>query len=252
MKQSIVNQMEVKRFPSRVELGKAVAADVAACMKTLLSQKETISVVFASAPSQNEFLEALSADVNIEWDRIICFHLDEYVGLPEKASQSFSFFLQDKLFNQRKPKQFHAINGMNRSADECERYSQLLKRYPLDIACIGIGENGHIAFNDPHIADFKDPLAVKSVTLDEMSRKQQVHDGCFETLADVPSEAITLTIPAILSASSIFCTVPGIRKREAVRQTLYGPIDIQCPASVLRLAEYFKIYLDHESYSSVL
>jgi glucosamine-6-phosphate deaminase len=252
MNQSIVSQMEVWHYPSRKELGKSVAEGVASCMKTLLTQKETISVAFASAPSQNEFLDALRADTSIQWGRIVCFHLDEYIGLSEEAPQSFSNFLRKKLFNLRVPKQFHAINGMNNSADECERYSQLLQAHPLDIACIGIGENGHIAFNDPHAADFKDPLAVKVVKLDEASRMQQVHDVCFETYEQVPSEAVTLTIPTILSASLIFCTVPGKRKRDAVRKTLYGPIDVQCPASLLRQAKCFKIYLDDESYSTVL
>jgi glucosamine-6-phosphate deaminase len=210
----------------------------------------TLSIAFASAPSQNEFLEALRKDTSIPWERIVCFHLDEYRGLSEKSLQSFSYFLRDKLFNLRKPKQFFVINGLKDSTDECLRYSLLLKAYPLDIACIGIGENGHIAFNDPHTAEFKDTLAAKVVRLDEMSRKQQVHDGCFESFELVPTEAITLTISTILSAASIFCTVPGIRKREAVRKTLYGPIDVQCPASFLRLAKSFRIYLDNESYST--
>jgi glucosamine-6-phosphate deaminase len=249
MEATTMNQLTVLHYTSRLEMGKAVAADVAAKIKELLEQKSSIAVVFASAPSQNEFLDALQEDESIPWERIVCFHLDEYVGLPADAPQSFSLFLKEKLFNSRKPKQFNVINGLNDPKDECTRYSELLASYSIDIACIGIGENGHIAFNDPHVADFNDPLRVKSVMLDETSRVQQVNDGCFDVLDNVPVEAITLTIPTILSASSIFCTVPGERKSKAVQETLYGPVDIRYPATALRKAASCRIYLDEESAS---
>jgi glucosamine-6-phosphate deaminase len=244
-----INRMTVSVHPTRETMGKAVASDVAAKIKELVMQKDSISVVFASAPSQNEFLDALREDESIPWERVVCFHLDEYVGLPADAPQSFSIYLKEKLFQHRKPKQFYAIDGMNDPAAECKRYSELLAAQPIDIACIGIGENGHIAFNDPHVADFRDPLRVKVVKLDETSRRQQVNDGCFAALEEVPVEAITLTIPAILSASAIFCTVPGKRKSGAVREALYGPVDERCPASVLRDAAWCRMYLDKESAS---
>jgi glucosamine-6-phosphate deaminase len=249
METTTINQLTVLRHTTRETMGKAVAADVAAKMKELLEQKPMISVVFASAPSQNEFLDALLEDESIPWERVVCFHLDEYVGLPADVPQSFSLYLKEKLFSSRKPKQFHAIDGLNDPKEECKRYSELLASHPLDIACIGIGENGHIAFNDPHIADFQDPLKVKSVMLDETSRQQQVNDGCFDTLENVPVEAITLTIPTILSAPAIFCTVPGERKSKAVQETLYGPVDVRYPASALRRAASCRIYLDEESAS---
>jgi glucosamine-6-phosphate deaminase len=228
-------------------MGKAAAWELANCIEAVLLEKETASVVFASAPSQNEFLHALRAIDTVEWDRLRCFHLDEYVGLSPEAPQSFSKFIKDELFQFRKPLEFYALDGLNSPEQECERYTELLLRYPLDIACIGIGENGHIAFNDPHVADFQDPVLIKKVQLDETSRNQQVNDGCFASLDQVPKEALTLTIPAIISASRIICTVPGQRKSEAVRNTIFGPIDVSCPASVLRTAKQCNLYLDRDS-----
>ncbi|MCR8632241.1 glucosamine-6-phosphate deaminase [Paenibacillus radicis (ex Xue et al. 2023)] len=244
-----VDRLQIRRYETRKEMGEAVAAGLADKMIELLTIKETIAVIFASAPSQNEFLGALQSIDNIPWERVICFHLDEYVSLSAEAPQSFSRYLMDTLFNRRKPKQFHAIDGLNDPAAECARYSALLAAQPIDIACIGIGENGHIAFNDPHVADFQDPKAVKVVLLDEISRQQQVNDGCFASLGEVPLEAITLTIPTILSAASIYCTVPGERKSSAVRDAIQGPVDVSCPASVLRNATAAYMYLDKESAS---
>lgn len=249
MKPITINELTVLPYSTRQEMGKAVASDVKDRMLELLRQKDQITVVFASAPSQNEFLDALREEAVIPWERVVCFHLDEYVGLSAEAPQSFSLYLQEKLFKTRKPKQFYAIDGLNDPEKECERYSQLLAANPVDIACIGIGENGHIAFNDPHIADFNDPLRVKSVQLDLISRQQQVNDGCFDTLEQVPSIAISLTIPTIMSASYIFCTVPGDRKKQAVRDAVHGPVTEQCPASILRSAGSCRMYLDAESAS---
>ncbi|KIL41365.1 glucosamine-6-phosphate deaminase [Gordoniibacillus kamchatkensis] len=247
--QLTVSRMTVMRHPSREMMGEAVARDVAAKIRELQETQAAVSVAFASAPSQNEFLDFLREEKGIRWERLMCFHLDEYIGLPAEAPQSFSRYLQDKLFGLRQPRQFHAIDGMNDPAAECARYARLLADYPLDIACIGIGENGHIAFNDPHVADFRDPHPIKIVKLDETSRRQQVNDGCFAALDEVPEEALTLTIPTILSASSIFCTVPGERKSGAVRDALYGPVDVKCPASVLRKAKDCRLYLDADSAS---
>lgn len=243
------SNLTVKRYESREPMGQAVAGDVAAEIQRQLERKPLVSVVFASAPSQLDFLRALRAKEGIPWERVVAFHLDEYIGLPAEAEQSFSAFLRKELFQYRQPRHFHQIDGLNDPADECRRYAQLLADTPLDIACIGIGENGHIAFNDPHVADFQDPAMIKPVELDEASRIQQVNDGCFPRLEDVPTRALTLTIPAILSASSIYCTVPGIRKSEAVRRTLTGEIDVACPASILRTASRCTLYLDRESAS---
>jgi glucosamine-6-phosphate deaminase len=246
-----IDNLTINRFDSRKEMGRSAALQFVAAVEQLLNAKEFVNVVFASAPSQNEFLRELRKIETVEWERIRCFHLDEYVGLPPEAKQSFSSYLRDELFRYKSPHAFFAINGLNSPDEECKRYSELLKQYPLDIACIGIGENGHIAFNDPHVADFHDQQLIKKVMLDEESRQQQVHDECFSSIDEVPREALTLTIPVILSASSIICTVPGERKNAAVQKMLYGPVDVSCPASALRNAKVCHMYLDRESASLI-
>jgi glucosamine-6-phosphate deaminase len=242
-----IDNLSISSFASRKEMGRAAANDLAEIIKELHQSKETISIVFASALSQNEFLRELRMISVIEWNRIHCFHLDEYVGLSPDAPQRFSQYLREELFGFRQPLNFFAIDPSNTPEEECRRYTELLQRYPLDIACIGIGENGHIAFNDPHVADFHDAQMIKKVELDEASRQQQVHDECFSHIDQVPREALTLTIPTILSANHIICTVPGRRKRDAVQKTIFGPIDVSCPASVLRTARSCHLFLDHES-----
>jgi glucosamine-6-phosphate deaminase len=246
-----ISNLSIHRFDSRGEMGRGSALQLVGTVEQLLNTKEFVNIVFASAPSQNEFIRALRTIESVEWKRIRCFHLDEYVGLSPEAPQSFSHYLQEELFRFKVPHAFFAINGLNSPDEEFKRYSDLLQKYPLDIACIGIGENGHIAFNDPHVADFHDSHLIKQVGLDEASRQQQVNDECFSSLEDVPHEALTLTIPAILSASRIICTVPGERKREAVRKTLYGPVDVSCPASALRNAKECHLFLDRESASLI-
>jgi len=244
-----LGNLEVKRYDTRQRMGQAVAGDLLLTIQEMLKEQEDISIAFASAPSQTDFLESLRGLDDVPWERLHCFHLDEYIGLSAEAPQSFSRFLYDQLFDFRKPRAFHAIDGMNDPAAECVRYAALLQEKPLDIVCIGIGENGHIAFNDPHVADFNDAQSIKVVDLDLISRRQQVNDGCFAALDEVPVQALTLTIPTILSASAIFCTVPGSRKSEAIRNTVYGPIDAACPASILKTAKMCRLYLDNESAS---
>ncbi|HBP38923.1 MAG TPA: glucosamine-6-phosphate deaminase [Clostridiales bacterium] len=238
----------VRSFQNRAEMGRAAAADTAACINRLLQEKEHLSMIFAAAPSQNEFLEALRSDRSIDFRRITAFHMDEYVGLDPQAPQGFGNFLRDRLFSQTNFRQVHYLNG--NAADpqaECFRYAQLLRENPPDIVCLGIGENGHIAFNDPHVADFHDPQAVRCVTLDKVCRTQQVHDGCFASLELVPEQALTLTIPTLINARFHFCIVPGPTKAQAVSNTVAGPIDPSCPASSLRLCENAVLYLDEQS-----
>jgi len=242
------DRLSVEVYSNRADLGAAAARDVAACMKQVIAAKDKVAMVFAAAPSQNEFLAALSADGSLDWDKVVAFHLDEYVGLPPDAPQGFGNFLRRHLFDIVKPGVVHFMSGFGPSADgECRRYSELLEAGPLDVACIGIGENGHLAFNDPPVADFRDPLKVKIVELDLRCREQQVHDGCFADLAQVPTRALTMTIPAILSAASIHCMVPGPTKAEAVRGTIEGPIATSCPASILRRYANAALYLDRQS-----
>jgi glucosamine-6-phosphate deaminase len=240
-----VEQLQVRLFSKRSEMGQAAAQTVAERMREVLRAREAFSMVFASAPSQNEFLEELSQSPGIGWSHVTAFHLDEYVGLSGEASESFGNFLRARLFDKVHPGTVYYLNGMATDLEgECKRYAGLLKEHPLDIACIGIGENGHLAFNDPPFADFQDPWTVKVVELDPVSRQQQIRDGCFESLEEVPKKAITLTIPAILSAKFIYCIVPASSKAEAVKRTLEGPISPSCPASVLRTHPEAVLFLD--------
>ncbi|WP_148867333.1 6-phosphogluconolactonase [Thermosediminibacter litoriperuensis] len=239
-------------YENRRKMGRAAAIDTASKIKELQSQQDEINMVFAAAPSQNEFLEELTNIQGIQWDRINAFHLDEYIGLPEDAPQRFGRYLHDRIFS-KVP--FKSVNYLNGNAEdiqaECERYGKLLKDNPIDIACIGIGENGHIAFNDPHVADFNDRFLVKKVDLDLKCRMQQVNDGCFTKLEDVPEYALTMTVPAIFSARFIFCIVPGKNKAAAVKSAVKGPISEECPASILRRHPNAVLYLDKDSASDL-
>nr|WP_078060067.1 MULTISPECIES: glucosamine-6-phosphate deaminase [Gracilibacillus] len=229
-------------------MGLAAAADVIEKMKSLLRGKETIRMIFASAPSQNEFLETLRNASGIDWQRVTVFHMDEYIGLQPREEQSFSAFLCDRLFDSVKPGAVHLINGVNDINKECRIYSERLREAPIDIVCLGIGENGHIAFNDPPVADFHDPAFIKKVQLDEVSRQQQVNDSCFPKLEDVPTHALTLTIPALMSGCHLYCIVPGATKKNAVQQTLKGPISEKNPASILRRHPACTLYVDKDAY----
>jgi glucosamine-6-phosphate deaminase len=234
-------------------MGNAAGQLVAEKMKEILRVRKALSIVFASAPSQNEFLEELTRSPGIDWNKVTAFHLDEYIGLPTEAPESFGQFLRVKLFEKVHPGNVYYLNGMAGELEaECKRYAALLKDHPLDIACIGVGENGHLAFNDPPFADFRDPLLVKTVELDLVSRQQQVHDGCFKSLQEVPQKAITLTIPAMLSAKFIYCMVPAHSKAEAVKRTLEGPISTSCPATILRKHENAILFLDSDSAKLVI
>ncbi len=239
---------QVQVYPSRQEMGCQAARDVAACIARQLQEKDHLSMIFAAAPSQNEFLAALAADPAIDFSRIVAFHMDEYVGLEAAAPQGFGNFLRERLFGRVPFRQVHYLNGNATDiAAECRRYGDLLAADPPDIVCLGIGENGHIAFNDPHVADFHDPLPVRCVSLDPVCRQQQVHDGCFAALNQVPEQALTLTIPTLAHASHHFCIVPAATKAQAVRETVAGRIEPACPASILRLCADAVLYLDPAS-----
>ena len=240
--------LKVKVYPDRTAMGSSAAVNVGDRMKQLLREQEGIRMVFAAAPSQNEFLQILTQIEGIDWSRVTAFHMDEYIGLPSDAAQCFSQFLKQKLFDIVKPGQVYLIDCTNSPLDECERYGRLLVENPIDIICLGIGENGHIAFNDPPVADFADPQVVKIVELDNACRQQQINDECFPDLESVPTHALTLTIPALMSGKHLFCIVPGLTKREAVEQTLYGPISTDCPASILRTHHDCILYVDADSY----
>ena len=245
-----VDKLKVKVYADRKALGAAAGAEAAAKIKQLLADKAEIRIVFAAAPSQNEFLETLRADPDIDWSRVTAFHMDEYIGLPEDAPQKFSRFLRDRIFDIVKPGRVHLIDSSNSAEAECKRYGDLIREAPIDVVCLGIGENGHIAFNDPPVADFNDPHVIKVVELDDACRQQQVNDGCFPTFDDVPTHALTLTIPTLMSGAHLFCMVPGPTKRNAVRRTLNGPISTECPSTVLRTHPDCTLYVDRDSYGA--
>jgi glucosamine-6-phosphate deaminase len=240
--------LTVNRYDSRTEMGEAAARDIKAQILALLETKETINMIFAAAPSQNEVLAALAYDREIPWERVNAFHMDEYIGLPADAPQGFGNFLKAHIFGLAP---FRSVNYIDISAEdpeaECARYAAILEKYPTDIVVMGIGENGHIAFNDPPVADFKDTKAVKPVLLDEICRNQQVNDGCFATIDDVPKYAITLTVPTLFAGTYLFCIVPAKTKANAVEATLCGEIGEACPATVLRLHKNAVLYLDPDS-----
>ena len=250
MKAFTEEELIVKIYSSREEMGEAAAKDVAATMNKMLQEKAEINMIFAAAPSQQEFMEHLISDHSISWKRINAFHMDEYIGLEKDASQGFGNFLKERLFSKVPFKTVHYLNGQaSDPAKECERYAMLLEKYPVDIVCLGIGENGHIAFNDPHVADFNDPEIVKVVKLDVACRTQQVNEGEFVSLGMVPKQAMTITIPALLKADYMFCMVPGENKAKAVYRTLNGEINEECPATILRTKEKAELYLDKASAS---
>ncbi len=240
--------LTVNVYETRAEMGVAAAADIKARILALAETKEAINMIFAAAPSQNEVLAALALDREIPWERVNAFHMDEYIGLPADAPQGFGNFLKAHIFGLAP---FKSVNYIDISAEdpdaECARYAALLAEYPADIVVMGIGENGHIAFNDPPVADFNDPKAVKTVLLDEICRNQQVNDGCFAVIGDVPRYAITLTVPALFAGTHLFCIVPAATKAKAVKATLCGEIGEACPATVLRKHDNAVLYLEADS-----
>ena len=244
---SLVIGTTVEIFKNRLLMGEAAGRKAEECILKCLEMKKDVRVIFAAAPSQNEMLSYLAASAAIDWKRITAFHMDEYTGLPQDMPQGFGNFLRERLFEKVPLKKVHYIDGSADPEAECVRYGKLVTQRPVDVLLCGIGENGHIAFNDPSAADFADPLPVKTVTLERACRNQQVHDGCFASLALVPKRAFTLTIPVLLSAAYAVCTVPGAAKAKAVRQALRGPVSEKCPASILRLHRHCAFFLDAES-----
>ncbi len=248
MKTYKVDKLTVKIFETRKEMGEVSAKEISAKIKELLTVKPEINMIFAAAPSQNDVLKSLVEDKTIEWNRVNAYHMDEYIGLDKNAPQGFGNFLKEHIFGLVPFKSVNYIDITTKDPEkEADRYGELLKANPTDIVIMGIGENGHIAFNDPPVADFNDSRWVKPVKLDEICRQQQVNDGCFKSINDVPTHAMTLTVPTLVKAPYLFCIVPAPTKANAVYETLNGKIDEHCPASVLRLQDNAILYLDGDS-----
>jgi len=247
IEEKMYGKLKVKKAPSRAVMGKTAGDDIADKMKELLAEKNDINVIFAAAPSQNEVLERLCQRIDVEWNRVRAFHMDEYIGLDKSAPQGFGNFLREHIFDRLPFKSVDFLDGSADYASECARYTALLKKHPVDIVCLGIGENGHIAFNDPAFADFYDTKLVKRVELDEICRNQQVNDGCFDSIDKVPTHALTLTIPSLIAGKYLFCTVPARTKAHAVAETLYGSITEACPASIMRIHDNAVMYIEPAS-----
>ena len=252
MKTMKVDNLDVKIFPTRDEMGACAAKDIHDKIVELLAEKDEINMIFAAAPSQNDVLASLIAS-DIEWNRINAYHMDEYIGLSKDAPQGFGNFLVDHIFGKVPFKSVNLIDCTATDPEaECERYSELLTKYPIDLIFLGIGENGHLAFNDPAVADFNDPKMIKVVELDDVCRQQQVNDGCFPTLNDVPKQAMSLTMSFIMSVPHAICVVPTDRKANAVYGATRGPVTTACPASILRQHKSAGLYLDMNSASKIL
>lgn len=250
LKEFKAEKLSVAIYKDEATMGKYAADDAIKAIKDLLLNQKEINIIFAAAVSQVEFLNNLIEDESIVWSKINAFHMDEYFGSATEDQRSLASFLKSRFFNQINLKNEFFINGSNPDYNaECERYTKLLKEHPCDIVFMGIGDNGHLAFNDPHVADFKDPKAIKMVDIDKISKQQQVNAKNFANVDEVPSMAYTLTIPTLLNCKQIFCMVPTTYKAKATYDTINGPRIEACPASILRTCSYAKLYLDADSAS---
>lgn len=248
LKEFTADALKVRILDSRAAMGCDAAIAAAACLRDLLKKQKTVNVIFAAAPSQNEMLECLAVQPDIDWQRVNAFHMDEYIGLPTGAPQAFSQYLKEHIFAKVPFGNVYYLDAQTQNAQaECERYSALLRQNPVDIVCLGIGENGHIAFNDPWVADFEDSALVKVVPLDPVCRQQQVNDGCFACIDDVPAHAMTLTIPALAAGMHLFCTVPARTKAWAVERTVNAEISKEIPATIMRRHADATLFCDPDS-----
>jgi len=241
--------MEIKRYKTRAEMARAAADEAAASLRETIGRQGHANVIAATGAAQFEFLEAITAAPNIDWGKTVFFHLDEYVGLPESHPASFRRFLKERIVAKVRPGAFHFLEGdATNPQGEAGRVSALLERHPIDVAFVGIGENGHLAFNDPP-ADFETEEPYLVVSLDEACRQQQMGEGWFPTFADVPKRAISMSVRQILKSNEIFAIVPDQRKARAVRDCLGGPVTPSHPASILQTHPRTTVYLDEASAS---
>jgi glucosamine-6-phosphate deaminase len=247
-----VDKLRVEIYPSSQAAGQAAAHASAEAMRELVAQRGSAAVVFATGASQLDTLAAIVEEQDVPWDRIDGFHLDEYLGLSVEHPASFRHYLREKLTKRTQMRSFLEIDGERDDSElVCKRYAQALRAADPQLCLLGIGENGHLAFNDPGEADFEDTRAVKVVTLDEACRQQQAAEGWFGTLEEVPERAITITIPTILRVPKLIVSVPGRRKSQIIRRTLYEPLSPHCPATILRTHPDATLYLDQDSASEL-
>jgi glucosamine-6-phosphate deaminase len=247
-----IEDLLVSIYRTNEELGAAAAQEASAIIRRAVEQNGYANIVVATGNSQLTFLVTLRKDTSIPWPHVNIFHMDEYVGIDPQHPASFPQFLHRHLLDYIKPQAFYPVPGQAQDGEQaCRDYEALLRTHPADLCALGIGENGHVAFNDPPYADFDDPVWVKVVKLAEASRRQQVGEGHFARIEDCPTRAITLTIPALLAAKHVLAIVPEARKAKAVYRALRGPISEDCPASILRRTSHAHLFLDAESAAQV-
>lgn len=240
--------LAVEVYESAEAMGQAAAASVANHLRELAVSSEIVAVIFATGASQIATLDALTSTPGLPWNQVVGFHMDEYLGISDQHRASFRRYLRERLTSKLRMRQFYGIDGSEANAEEtCRQYAELLQQFQPQLCLLGIGENGHLAFNDPLEADFNDPRDIKIVSLDEQCRQQQVNEGWFGSLQEVPERAISLTIPALLRVPRLTASVPGERKAQIVRRTLTEEISTRCPATILRTHPNATIYLDRAS-----
>jgi glucosamine-6-phosphate deaminase len=243
-----VDSLKVESYESTEAMGKAAAESAAESLRALAAQNDVVGVIFATGASQMATLDALTSIPGLPWDKVVGFHMDEYLGIPDDHPASFRRYLRERLTSKVKMRQFYGVDGTRDNPEEtCRKYADLLRQHNPQLCLLGIGENGHLAFNDPAEADFEDPVDIKIVSLDTECRQQQVNEGWFPNLAAVPTQAITLTIPTLLRVPRLIATVPGERKAHIVHRTLTEEISTRCPATIMRKHPDTTVYLDPAS-----
>jgi len=247
-REATIEALRVVVHGDAAALAATAASEAAAAMNEAVARRGVVHAMFATGNSQLAFVDALVGSTpGVPWERTIVFHMDEYVGVGADHPAGFRRWIRERIGDGAPVLAAHYLDGLADPAAECARYAGLLARHRLDLCCLGIGENGHLAFNDPPVADFDDPLDVKVVELDRACRRQQVGEGHFPALADVPRWAMTVTIPALLRARTVLAIVPEERKARAVRAALTGPRSTGCPASALRSVDHASLHLDVDS-----
>jgi glucosamine-6-phosphate deaminase len=240
--------MKVEVHPTRETAGRAAAHAAAEALRQLAAARDAVGVIFATGASQFETLSALTSTENLPWNQVRGFHMDEYIGLSADHPASFRRYLRERLTSKVRMREFNEIDGSTPDPDRTARdYAERLRAALPKLCLLGIGENGHLAFNDPGVADFHDPLDAKIVHLDAQCRQQQLAEGWFPTIDDVPAAAITLTIPALMRVPKLIASVPGPRKAPIVRRAIDEPISAACPATILRTHPDVTVYLDSDS-----
>jgi glucosamine-6-phosphate deaminase len=243
-----VGRADVAVLPDTIAMARAAADEAVAVLRGAVARAGQAHAMFATGNSQLAFIDALMArTTEVPWGDVVVFHMDEYVGIGPDHPASFRRWIRQRIEEPARPRATHYLDGLAPPERQCERYARLLGIHPLDLCCLGIGENGHLAFNDPPVADFEDDLDVKVVELDASCRRQQVNEGHFATDGDVPERAMTVTIPALLRATRVLAVVPESRKAEPVHAALEGPVSTSCPASILQRTAHATIFLDPDS-----